>query len=249
VLVSIIATGVVGIPGFAWLVSRAPPKSDDQRRFEADYRTCIRSESPEDQLAACSRLIASGWLKERSLAMVYNNRGVAWWRLDRFDEALEDYERALSIDPDDPETHVNKGNAHAFRNEYYAALASYGQAAVIEPTHPLVHRNMGNALWAIGELEPALKSYDRAVALTPGERMPYDLRARLLMHMKRYEGAIADFDAMLRLDARDAQAIYGRGICWERLGQTAKAEADYARARRIDPRILDEERTRDLTRH
>lgn len=246
VIASVVASGIAGLAGIAGFFSRDPPKGDDQRRFEADYRTCIRSESAETQRAACTRLIESGWLTKRDLAQVYNNRGVAHWRLDRFDLALADYERSLAINPDDPETYVNKGNAHVFREEHMAALASYGQAVIIDPKHPLAHRNMGNALLEIKEFPAALKSYELAIAATPNESAPYYLRGHLLMEMKRYREAVADFDAILRLDSRDARALAYRAVCWEQLGDAARSHADREAARVIDPGIAEKARQRAL---
>lgn len=227
VIASVVASGMAGLAGIAGFFSRDPPKGDDQRRFEADYRTCIRSESAETQRAACTRLIESGWLTKRDLA-------------------LADYERSLAINPDDPETYVNKGNAHVFREEHMAALASYGQAVIIDPKHPLAHRNMGNALWEIKEFPAALKSYELAIAATPNESAPYYLRGHLLMEMKRYREAVADFDAILRLDSRDARALAYRAVCWEQLGDAARSHADREAARVIDPGIAEKARQRAL---
>jgi len=247
VLASLVASGVAGIAGLNWYFGRAPSKTGDQRRFEADYKTCISSDSAEAQLAACSRLIASGWLTERNQAKVYNNRGVAYWRLDRFDLALADYERSLAINPDDADTHLNKGNAHVFRNEHMAALASYGQAAVIDRNHPSVHRNMGNALWEIGEFPAALNAYALAIAATPKESTPYYLRSGLLMEMKRWREAVADFDAILRLEPRDPRALAYRAVCWEQLGDPVQGAADHSAARGIDPDVAEASRKRALS--
>ncbi len=241
ILVSIVAAGAVAL---AWMFMRGSVKSDDERRFDADYRTCIRSESAEVQRAACSRLIVSGWLKDRSLSMVYNNRGVAYWRLDRFEEALIDYNWALHLDRDNALAHLNKGNAHAFRKEFESAIASYRQAIAIDPEYADAYSNLGNALWELNRFSDALRAYDDAIGIAPESPGPYHFKARLLMRMKRYDEAVANFDRILQLRPRDAQARYGRGICWERLGEVAKAEADYAEARKLDPRIVADEKER-----
>lgn len=213
------------------------PDSEDMRRFKADWRTCIKSESAEAQLEACTRLIVSGWVKDSSLPDVYNNRGVAYWRLDQYERAIADYDRCLELNPKHVDAYVNRGNSRVFLKDLDAAIRDYVIASTLDPSHPLVYTNLGNAHWEKGDVVNALNLYDVAVKVASKEVLPHFQRARLLMHLKRYDEAIAGFDDVLRLDGRNAAAFYQRGICWRNQGDETRAAADLAAARAIDPNV------------
>jgi tetratricopeptide (TPR) repeat protein len=213
------------------------PESDGMRRFKADWRTCIKSESAEAQLEACTRLIVSDWVKDSSLPDVYNNRGVAYWRLDQFERAIADYDRCLELNPRHVDAYVNRGNSRAFLKQFDAAIRDYVVASTLDPSHPLVYTNLGNAHWEKGDVVNALNLYEVAARVAPNEVLPHFQRGRLLMHLKRYEEAIADFDRILQIDGRHAPALYQRGVSWQRRGNDVRAAADFAAARAIDPTI------------
>jgi tetratricopeptide (TPR) repeat protein len=49
--------------------------------------------------------------------------------------------------------------------------------------------------------------------------------------------AIADYDAALKLRPDDAHTLYGRGLAYQRKGDTEAGNADLERAKGIDPKI------------
>jgi hypothetical protein len=51
--------------------------------------------------------------------------------------------------------------------------------------------------------------------------------------------ALADFDAALRLDAKLADSLYGRGIAKMKLGDRSGADADIAAAKTMDANIVE----------
>ena len=54
-----------------------------------------------------------------------------------------------------------------------------------------------------------------------------------------YQRAIEDFDKAIQLDPDDAWAYSKRSSAYKRLGQKAKAEADYDKACRLDSFFCD----------
>jgi hypothetical protein len=60
--------------------------------------------------------------------------------------------------------------------------------------------------------------------------------------------SIADYDASLKLQPRNAWSLYGRGLARVRKGLTTAGEADIAAAMAIQPRIEDEARKHGITR-
>jgi len=48
-----------------------------------------------------------------------------------------------------------------------------------------------------------------------------------------FDKAIADFNEAIRLDPKDPQAYQNRGIAYEKKGEKAKAEEDFAQAKKL----------------
>jgi len=73
----------------------------------------------------CNNAISNGDLSKRDLAATYSNRGIIHLRNGHVDNALRDQDRAVRILPDQPQFHVNRGNALYYAHEYEAALKEY----------------------------------------------------------------------------------------------------------------------------
>jgi Flp pilus assembly protein TadD len=52
-----------------------------------------------------------------------------------------------------------------------------------------------------------------------------------------YDKAIADFNDALKLQSRNALALYGRGVAESRKNASGAAQADIAAARAIEPKL------------
>ena len=70
--------------------------------------------------------------------------------------------------------------------------------------------------------------------------MRVDSRGFVKLKIGTPRNAIPDYDEALRLQARKASSLYGRGIAKLRTGNTAGGNADIAAAKAIDARIAEE---------
>jgi tetratricopeptide (TPR) repeat protein len=64
--------------------------------------------------------------------------------------------------------------------------------------------------------------------------------------MGDFDRAITDYNASLKLQSRNAWALYGRGLAEARKQKTAAAEGDFAAATALVPRIADEFKKRGV---
>jgi tetratricopeptide (TPR) repeat protein len=62
-------------------------------------------------------------------------------------------------------------------------------------------------------------------------------RGDLLYALERYDDALADYSQAIELDPQWAPAYKGRSAVYTALGDTRKAHADLAHARKLDPSI------------
>jgi tetratricopeptide (TPR) repeat protein len=62
----------------------------------------------------------------------------------------------------------------------------------------------------------------------------------VFLKLNSLPNALADFDAALKLNAKLASSLYGRGLARQRSGQVAPGAADLQAAAQIDPDIAAE---------
>ena len=93
--------------------------------------------------------------------------GRAWQELGQPAAAVEQYQRALRIDPRNPEALDHLAMARFGQQRYEEALALYRTLAEINPDNALTHSNLGATLYHLNRPEEALRSIERALALDP----------------------------------------------------------------------------------
>src|SRR5271156_284110 len=76
--------------------------------------------------------------------------------LGRNNAALDNYDRALAVKPDDAEALYNRGNALQELGRFEQALESYKQALAVRPEYAEALDNRGNALRALGSFDEAM---------------------------------------------------------------------------------------------
>ncbi|MGK7928463.1 MAG: tetratricopeptide repeat protein [Spirulina sp.] len=107
-------------------------------------------------------------LEMRSLSyQEWFNLGNALLYLGRLKEALDSFDKALQIQPDDHEAWNNRGFALSNLGRLEEAIASYDKALQIQPDFHLAWFNRGIALGNLGKLEEAIASYDQALQIQP----------------------------------------------------------------------------------
>ncbi len=90
------------------------------------------------------------------------------------------------------------------------------------------------------DLPGALKQCTKAIELADNPVAFLDSRGLIYYRMQRYDDAVADYDAALRIDNSLAVSYVMRGLAKRGLGQEAAAAADIATARGLDPYAITE---------
>jgi tetratricopeptide (TPR) repeat protein len=116
-----------------------------------------------------SWIIESGGVSKKNLGNALYNRGNAHYYLGAYDKAIEDYSRALVLDPDNPEVLYNRGNSYAEVGDHARAIEDYSRSIAIRPDFDAAYYNRANSRLSMGDLLRAIEDYRKAYSLDPND--------------------------------------------------------------------------------
>jgi Flp pilus assembly protein TadD len=160
---------------------------------------------------------------------------VALDKLQRHEEALVLFDRALAIAPDHVEVLCHRAIVLESLNRHQEALAGIEQALTLAPQHQPALRLRGHALQYLGRHHEALASFDQALALDPDQADTLVYRSITLVDLSRPEEALDSLERALVLDPQHPGALQHRGVVLDRLGRRNEALAALDEALRSDP--------------
>jgi tetratricopeptide (TPR) repeat protein len=137
----------------------------------AENQACYEAAEAHDVtrgLAHCDAAINDADPMSPNLAANYVNRGILMSAARRYRAALEDFGRALQLNPGQPEAYANRGNVNLLRGHAKAAVADYSRAIAGHcPKLSIVYYGRARAYEALGHIPEAIADLKAALALNP----------------------------------------------------------------------------------
>jgi tetratricopeptide (TPR) repeat protein len=204
--------------------------------FADDTATCHSNTAPPDEaVAACSRVIASGRLTSEQLARILVSRGISHRQKNQLDTALADFDTAVRTDPRFLFALQQRGMTWLRKGNFAAAIADHDQALRIDPKRAASYFERGRAYFKADNKARASEDFARSISLDAkfassvcytNEASPEDgIRA-----------------CTLRLSSADLSTTeksklhMNRAISWRSKGDFDKAFVDFNEAIRLDPK-------------
>ena len=92
----------------------------------------------------------------------------------RKEEALQAYQHAVELNPENEEIQNDLGNALIELEHFQQAVYVYHKVIKINPNNPNVYYNLGNTFRELGQLQQAIDAYDKALTLNPNDAEIYN---------------------------------------------------------------------------
>jgi tetratricopeptide (TPR) repeat protein len=153
----------------------------------------------------------------------------------RYDQAIDDYNQAIQVEPNYAAAYNNRGRSYYAQGDYDRAIADFNQAITLDPNYADAYNNRGRAYYAKGNLDRALADYNQAITLAPEFPLAFNGRAYVYLAKKDYERAYTDARKAISLWAREATWYIATAEIFLSMGNNTRAIADLEYALKMFP--------------
>ena len=154
-----------------------------------------------------------------------------------FEGAIENFDRAININPDYANAYNNRANVRHELGDDAGAIEDYTKAIWLNPYCEDFHNNLGIISSNSDDYRGARVAHTRAIQLNRRYAQAYNSRGFARLQMGDVPGALKDFTQAIELNADDALAWNNRGdVYFLKLGYLQEARDDYTQAARLNPK-------------
>jgi len=191
-----------------------------------------------EQIAACTRTIASGRLSGRELALTLECRGTEFVRRGDMARAIADFGESIRLEPFNAVAYSNRCVAWAVKGDSGRAVSDCDEAIRLEPKYAAAFSNRAAVWYQRGDMDRAIADGDRAVTVNPNNGAARINRGLAFSAKADSDRAIAEFDwAIMRTQPPSSSFYNFRGEEWVKRGDHDRAIADFSEAIRLAPRV------------
>jgi tetratricopeptide (TPR) repeat protein len=147
----------------------APSSRPDARRGETEALLDALKAAPNEQAAgALVAKLQESWLRAGApVAVLLLSKGTRNLRNDADEEALEDFDAALVIDPAYLEAYHRRAVARAALGDYPGALADLNEVLSREPRHVLALKTLSSIAEERRDFSGAMRAWEKVLELAP----------------------------------------------------------------------------------
>lgn len=218
------------------------------QKFERQLRNSTKTDKIFTQVVQASQYCLK-YPPKTDDSLAHNLWGNALLSLKRTNEAIEQYKKALDIDPDFASAFNNWGNALLDLKRPKEAIGQYKKAIDIDPMFASPYNNWGNALLILGDISQshghyyegichfkmAIALYKKTISLDPKFAIAYINLGNAFTRIEQYDDAIVQYKNAIATDPQYAAAAYNNwGQTLVNSGQLEDAIEQYINAIKID---------------
>ena len=193
--------------------------------------------------------------------MAYNGRGLVKANLKDITGAINDFDKAIKIEPKNELFYVSRGGIKYFSDlkkegceDFQKAkelgfsdaqvlidkFCSYNQTAK-EYFESAINKEKSK------DYKGALADYNKAIEINPKLVRAYNNRGNVKSDLKDYEGAISDFNKALVINPNDIFAYSNRGLAKAKIKDYDGAISDFTKAISLDSKDISSYMGRGIT--
>jgi tetratricopeptide (TPR) repeat protein len=201
------------------------------RTFLEDYPTGLRTEMARNTLENSWTQIAG----EEAATRANPGDAAAWRALGgsylqvRAPRAIDAYEKAAALEPDNAENFLGLGYAYASARRQEEAIRAFDRYLAQNPKDTNALNMIGYTYLGIGDAEKAIPYFNRYAELAPEDPNAHDSLAEGLMGAGRLEEAAAEYETAVRVNRSFSNSWFMLGQVYTQVGKNDRAVTSYER--------------------
>ena len=193
----------------------------------------LNNKEYDKALEACTKqLTENGWKKTSA----YNNRGIVYLRTRVYQKALDDFTKAIEMDPEYKYAYINRGAVYGIMGDYEKAISDYSKAIEIDDWNRLAYYKRGLMYNKLGKFYKAVIDYSDALEVDPEYKFGYYSRGMAFRNMGEPQKAVKDYSRAIEIDPKYVAAYQFRGDAYKNWGKFQEAIKDYNQALTLSPK-------------
>jgi tetratricopeptide (TPR) repeat protein/S1-C subfamily serine protease len=156
-------------------------------------------------------------------AQAYNNRGYILASLQKYSDALSDFNKAITLDSKLDKAFLNRANLYLALGQHQKAILDYGQALILDPQDSLAYVGRGHAYLSLKQPEKAVLDYNKALSIRPKEYSAINNIGLIQYEKGTIDSAITQFKKVLELDNTIAESKLALAVALNKNGNSSKA--------------------------
>lgn len=191
------------------------------------------------------------------VAFSHFNLGICYESVERFDEALKEFEHAVGLDKDLNMAAVKVDAMHQFKTlksninnigawlrlglaqrslgQFDDAIYSFEQALRLQPLAFNTYLQLGMCYHSKGWYDKALEMYKKSQELEPKNPDIHSNFGVTYFDLARYDEAIEAFNKAISISPNQALYHFNLGTCYESKGMKEDAKKEYRRTLELNP--------------
>jgi len=174
-------------------------------------------------------------MKSPKKARPYSNLGVAQKKLNMTDDALQNFRKALTLDPDYSDAHQNLGVMLAEQNMTNEAIKHYRKALGLKPSDKESRNNLGVELLKKNRTDETIQHFRIALKIEPSYASAHFNLGVALAKQGRLNEAIGHYGYAIKMNPDDPHAHVKLGDALLMIGKPDQAITNFKTALRLDP--------------
>jgi tetratricopeptide (TPR) repeat protein len=158
--------------------------------------------------------------------LVLETQGVQFLQQQKYDEALEAYQRALSAAPGEPGLHFDLGNTYWHMAKVDRARPELEAELKSNPGHAQANFELGDIAVKRGETEKGVVLLKKALGLDPSLIEAHRSLGRALLSERLYADAAREFSLVVKAEPSDHTIHALLATVYQRMGRAQEAEVE-----------------------
>jgi tetratricopeptide (TPR) repeat protein len=171
----------------------------------------------------------------RNNYIAFSNHGQALFKEGRVEEAMAEYEKAITLEPNLDAARLGMGEALMQQGKLDDAIAQFTKVLELNPDNSAARLQVGVLRGRQGKYDEAVTAFSEVLRRHPDDLAAHNNLGNVLTLEGKYDEAVEHFRKAVQIRPQHASSHNNLALAYKKLGRTADAIAEYREAIRLNP--------------